>query len=625
MGSSSLGRDAVLLQLTKILASPRFVNAERLRRFLGFVVEESQSGRGDQLKEYVIGVEVYGRGESYDPRVDAIVRVEAGRLRTRLEQYYDREGRNDPVLISLPKGCYAPTIVERGPVGTPEEPAGLGAGSTVKHWNSRLILALLGVLMLCGAAIFWSRSNWAGPAKNLSIVVLPLENLSADSEQEYFSDGMTDLLITDLAKIRALRVISRTSAQAYKRAKKPLREIGQELGADYVVEGTVQRAGQRVRITAQLIALPRERHVWAESYERDLRDILALQREVASVIARQVRVQLTPQDSARLADVRPVNNKAYEDYLKGRYYQEKRTEEGLNKAVAYFTESIAKDPHNGFAYSGLADSYTYLVNHGYLRPRDGGPQAKTMAMKALEIDSTLAEAHTSLAYIRMVYDWDWSGAESEFRRSIDLDPAYAKAHSLFACYFSTQGRGDAAVGEMRRALEVDPVSIYDNANLGRHLHLARRFNEAIDQFRKTLDMDSGSAFAHWGLGDALDEVGLYSEAIGEYQKALGLAGNSTDILTGLAIAYARSGKMQEAYSALDQLLALSRQRYVSNYDLALIQAALGRQAEALALLDKAYQERDGYLWVFGSVDPRLNSLRTDPRFGVMLDRLHLPR
>ncbi|HTP33376.1 MAG TPA: tetratricopeptide repeat protein [Candidatus Acidoferrales bacterium] len=624
MGSPSLGRDAVLSQLARILASPRFVKAERLSRFLSFVVEQSQSGRGDQLKEYVIGVEVYGRSESYDPRVDAIVRVEAGRLRTKLEQYYDREGRRDSIVISLPKGSYAPTIIGRELVGTRETPAGSGGWGAVALLKRRIGLALLSVLVIGASTIYWSRRERAGTVRSVSIVVLPLENLSSDPEQEYFSEGMSDLLTTDLAKIRALRVISRTSAQAYRRAKTPLREIARELGVDYVVEGTVQRAGQRVRITAQLIALPAERHVWAESYERDLRDILALQQEVASVIARQVRVRLTPEDHARLASARRVNHEAYQAYLKGRYYQEKRTADGLKKAIGYFREAIAKDPGNGLAYSGLADSHTYLVNHGYLRPHEGGPQAKAMAMRALEIDGTLAEAHTSLAYILMVYDWDWTGAESEFRRSIDLDPGYAKTHSLYACYFTLQGQFDQAVGEMRRALEVDPLSIYDNTNLGRHLYLARRYSDAVDQFRKTLDMDSGSPHARWGLGEALSQQGLYAEAIAEFQKAISLAGPTPDILTGLALAYARSGKIRETYSILDQLLTLAHREYVSSYDIAIVYAALGNRTQALASLDKAYQDRDGYLWIWLTVDPRLDSLRPDPRFRAMLDTLRLP-
>ena len=613
------------MQLAKILASSDFVNAERLSRFLGFVVEQSQSDKRDQLKEYVIGVEVYGRSESYDPRVDSIVRVEAGRLRTKLERYYDREGRQDPIVISLPKGGYVPTIVERELVGTEETRAASGGWSAVRLLKRRIGLALLSVVVIGGSAISWIWFQHAGPTRSQSIVVPPLENLSADAEQEYFSDGMTDLLITDLARIRGLRVLSRTSALSYKKARKPLRQIGQELGVDYVVEGTVQRAGQRVRITAQLIALSGERHVWAESYERDFGDILALQQEVASVIARQISVRLSPEDHARPASARRVNHEGYEAYLKGRYYQEKRTAVALKKAIEYFHEAIAKDRGNGLAYSGLADSYTYLVNHGYLRPREGGPQAKAMAMRALEIDTTLAEAHTSLAYILMVYDWDWTGAESEFRRSIDLDPGYAKAHSLYACYFSLQGRSDEAVGEMRRALQVDPLSIYDNSNLGRHLYNARRYGDAIDQFRKTLDMDPGSPYAHWGLAEALSQKGLYGEAIAEFQKAIGLAGPTPDFLTGLAFAYAQSGKMREAHSILDQLLALAHREYVSSSDMAIVYAALGDRTQAFASLDKAIEDRDGYLWIWLRADPRLNSLRPDPRFRAMLDTLHLPR
>ena len=414
MGPSTASSESVRLQIERILASPEFVNAERLSRFLRFTVEKAAAGQGDQLKEYVIGVEVYDRGNSYDPRIDAIVRVEAGRLRAKLQRYYDHDGRQDPIIISLPKGGYAPTITKRLPVSVEESPA-------ARRFRGLSALIFIVVLAVAGFAVYLSRRAPDELNRNPSIVVLPLENLSADPEQEYFSDGMTDALITDLARIRALRVISRTSALSYKRAKKPLPQIARELGVDYVVEGTV-RAGARVRITAQLIAARAERHVWAESYERDLRDILALQREVASAIAREVRVQLTPLEHLHLASARQVNRAAYEAYLKGRYYQEKRTEEGLKKSLEYFQESVTKDPGYGHAYSGLADSYTYLINHGYVSPREVGPQAKVMAMKAIEIDGTLAETHTSLAYIRMVYEWDTTGANVEFRRSSNSIP-----------------------------------------------------------------------------------------------------------------------------------------------------------------------------------------------------------
>jgi len=613
--------DSVNSQLERILASPDFVNAGRLSRFLRFAVEETAAGRSEHLKEYVIGVEVYQRDTSFDPRLDAIVRVEAGRLRAKLQRYYATEGANDPIVISIPKGSYVPAVVDRTPV------AAAGSAARLRPLMNAKGHILLATLLIMAGILYWMenrrRRESAAVVAHSSIAVLPLENLSADPEQEYFSDGMTDALITDLAKVRALRVISRTSALSYKRAQKPLPQIARELGVDYVVEGTVQRAGQRVRITAKLISLPAERHVWAESYERDVQDILTLQREMANVIARQVRVQLTPQDQARLASARPVKQEAYEAYLKGRYYQEQRTEEGLKKGLDYFRQAIAKDPANGLAYSGLADSHTYLVNHGYLPPREAGPQAKAMAEKALEVDSTLAEAHTSLAYIRMVYEWDFPGADVEFRRSIDLNPGYAKAHSLYACYFTAQRRFDEALAEIRRAVELDPLSTYDNANLGWHLLMARRYDEALDQFRKTVHMNPGSWESHHWLSLTLEQKQRLSEAIAESKQAMALLPDNTTTMAGLAHVYAKAGERSRAVQLFERMHVLASRKYAPPYDMAVVSLALGDKHEALAWLEKAYQERDGGLWLRPNVDPRLDSLRQEPQFHTIVENLHL--
>jgi TolB-like protein/Tfp pilus assembly protein PilF len=648
MEPQELCRDLLRSQVDKILASPGFANAGRLGRFLRFAVEETAAGRSDQLKEYVIGVEVYQRDKSFDPRIDAIVRVEAGRLRARLQRYYDTDGQSDPVVISIPKGTYVPVIVERDGTRIPPElsPAGPpdtlspAPGSPPRTNNLSgfppflrpqaytKIFFLLLVLLGATGVLYWNKGLKAplsaARAGNPSIAVLPLENLSADPEQEYFSDGMTDALVTHLAKIRGLRVVSRTSSLPYKKAKKSLAEVARELGVEYVVEGTVLRVRNRVRITAQLIAEPDERHVWAESYERDLRDILSLQGEVARAIAREVRVQLTPQDQAGLARAGPVNREAYEAYLKGRHYQAWRTAEGLKQSVHYFQEAVEKDPSYARAYAGLADSYTYLANQGFQAPLETSPLAKAMARKALEIDDTLAEAHTSLAYIRMVYDWDWPGAESEFRRSIDLDPSYTKAHSLFACYFALQKRFDEALVEIRRAVELDPLSIYDNTNLGVHLLMARRFDESIEQFRKTIDLDPASADTHRMFGRTLEQRHMVAEAIAEFQKALVLGGNGPPTLAALAHAYAQAGRTKEVYQVLKQLQSLSNRQYVPSYDLAVVYAALGNKNSAFASLEKACRERDGWLWLWLNVDPRFDDLRPDTWFRVLLSNMHLP-
>jgi len=633
MQSGEFDRESAREQLAKMLSSNSFVHSPQLCRFLRYLVEQAIGGKGDQIKEYLVGVEVFQRDQSFDPRIDPVVRTEARRLRQKLAEYYQNEGQADPIKIEIPKGSYCPAIRRRMENSTPPPafsraeafPRDVASARTVL--NRKQILAAIALVAVGGIAAYWlaarDKESTRPPTRLPSIAVLPLENLSADAEQEYFSDGMTDALITDLAKIRALRVVSRTSAIRYKKVKMPLAEIARELGVDYVVEGTVLRARNRVRLTVQLISVRMEGHVWAESYERDFQDILALQAEMARVIAREVRVQLTPQDQARLSASRTVNRDAYEAYLKGRYYQAQRTEDGLKKSVGYFQEAIAKDRGYGRAYSGLADSYTYLVNHGFVTPREVAPQAKATAVKAIEIDDTIAEAHTSLAYIRMVYDWDWPGAEREFQRSIELDPGYPRAHSLFACYFALHRHFDEAIAEIRLALELDPLSIYDNTNLGWHLHMARRYDAAIEQLRKTVDMDPGSYEAHHGWGRVLEQKGMYDEAIAKFQKAIALSAGSPTSLSSLAHAYARAGRRGEAHKTIDQLRALSKHRYVSSYDMAVVYIALGNKIDAFAWLDKAEHERDGWLWLYLNVDPRLDALRADSRFVTILTKMNL--
>jgi serine/threonine protein kinase/TolB-like protein/Flp pilus assembly protein TadD len=457
-----------------------------------------------------------------------------------------------------------------------------------------------------------------------SIAVLPLANFSGDPEQEYFADGMTEAVITELGKIGALRVISRTSVMQYKGARTPLPEIARALKVDAVVEGSVLRFGDRVRITAQLIEAATDRHLWSESYERDLRDVLTLQREVARAIANQIQIKLTPQEQARLANAGSVNPEAYDTYLKGRYYQEKRTEEGLKKSIEYFEQAIAKDPNYAPAYSGFADSYSYLGNHGFFPPNEASPRAKAAAAKALEMDESLAEAHTSLAYVKMNYDWDWVGAGKEYRRAIELNPGYTKAHSLYAWYLAAQGRFGEAIAEMKRALELDPLSLYDNTNLGWHLRMARRYDEAIEQLRMTLDMDPTFAQGRLDLGQVYEQKKMYEQAIVEFRKAITLYGGSAPSTAALGHAYAVAGKRDEAEKVLSELKALSKQKYVSSFDVAVIYTGLGEKEQAFAWLEKAYKQRDGWLAGRLKVDPRLDSLRSDLRFADLLRRVGLP-
>ncbi len=448
-----------------------------------------------------------------------------------------------------------------------------------------------------------------------SVAVLPLESLSRGKGQDYFVDGMTEELITELGKIQELRVISRTSAMLYKGARKPLGEIARELNVDAVVGGAVLRCGHRVRITAQLIQVATDTHLWAETYERNVRDILSLQAEVARAIANEVKVRLTPREQARLASARPVDPETYELYLKGRYFWNKGIGEGLYKAVEYFTQAIRKDPSYAPAHAGLAGSYNTLGVWNLMPPKDAFPKAKAAASRALEIDNTLTEAHAALGRVRLHCDWDWRDAEREFQRAIELNPSYAPARSWYSECLAGMERLDEAMTEAKRALDLDPLSLMVKARVGWISYLARRYEAAIELERRTLEMDPNCTSAHYYLGVAYEQEARYQEAIEEFQTALSLSGCPIT-LGALGHAYAVSGESTRALKVLDRLKRLSKQRYVSPYSRALIYAGLGHNDHAFAWLQKAAVERGqgGHGLTNLKVDPRLDSLRSDPRF-----------
>jgi TolB-like protein/DNA-binding winged helix-turn-helix (wHTH) protein/Flp pilus assembly protein TadD len=484
----------------------------------------------------------------------------------------------------------------------------------------RVIIALALVLSLPILAVWLIRSRGRPPTGIRSLAVLPLDNLSGDASQDYFTDGMTDELITDLAQISALRVISRTSVMAYKGARKPLPEIARELNVDAVVEGTVLRSGEQVRITAQLIQAPADKHLWAESYEGDLHDTLALQKKVASAIAERIRIKLTPQEQEVLKNAEVVNPEAYEAYLKGRYFWNKRTADGLKRAVAYFTQAIEKDSNYAQAYAGLADSYALLGDweYGVLAPSEAYPKAKAAAIRALELDNTLGEAHTSLAFSLDVFDWDWESAGREFRRAIELKPGYATAHHWYAWHLSEMGRNSEAIAEMRKAENLDPLSLIISADMAEILLVAHLNNEAIEQSRRTVDMDPNFAIAHYELGQAFVQKHSYNEAIAEFLKAIELSAGSIPCTSNLAYAYAVSNKRNEAVKILNDLKTRSTR---NASEIALMYVGLGEKDEAMKWLGKAYEEHFNPSIL---LRPAFDPLRSDPRFQNLVHRIGLP-
>jgi len=454
-----------------------------------------------------------------------------------------------------------------------------------------------------------------------SLAVLPLENLSGDATQDYFADGMTEELTTNLAKIRALRVISRTSVMRYKGTKKSLPEIARELNVDGVIEGSVQRSGDRVRITAQLIHASTDTHLWAESYERDLRDVLALQDDVANAIATDVKIKLTQQDRTRLTSSRPVNPEAYEAYLKGRYYWSKRTGEGEQKGLEYFQQATSLDPGYALAYAGVADSYIVLGAHRHLPVKEAFPKARDAAMRALDLDETLAEAHTSLGTVKTFYDWDWPGSEREFRRALDLNPNYATAHHWYSHYLAAVGQLDEAVSEIKRARELDPFGVTVNVWLAETLYYSRQYDQAIEQYGKTLELYPELAGdLHANIGDCYVQKRMFTEAVSEWQKALTLGGNAK-VAANLEKAYLSSGYSGYLRKRLDLLKESAQTEPVSPLNFAYAYALLGDKDHVLEWLEKAYQERDPWLYV--KAEPRLDNLRSDPRFMDLLRRLGL--
>jgi TolB-like protein/DNA-binding winged helix-turn-helix (wHTH) protein/Tfp pilus assembly protein PilF len=498
--------------------------------------------------------------------------------------------------------------------------------------SARRVVVIAAVLTSAALVAYWVGGRTrppTQPGRRLTLAVLPFDNLSGDADQEYLSDGLTEEMITQLGRLEPdrLRVTARSSTWKYKHAERDIDRLRRELGADYVLEGSLRRSGERVRVTAQLIQAVDQTHVWAETYERDLRDVLVLESEVARAVARAIALTLTPDAQARLASARSVHPESYQDYLRGRFFGNRRTAAALEQALGYFQGAIAKGPDDARAYSGLADSYSSLGASsvvGGLPPRQAMPEAKAAARKALQIDDTLAEAHNSLAIVHLLYDWDLAASEKEFRRALELDPEYTAAHHWYSHCLVALGRNDESLAESKRALELEPLNLVVGVHLGWHYLYARQYDQAIEQFRKTLELDPAFPQAERYAAWAYLQKGMRQEAITSLRAALRQLGRDPEVEGELGHVLGVAGRRAEALSMLEGLRQLLSTRYVSPYSVALVHGGLGDRDQALAWLEKAYVERSDYM-VYLNREPMLDGLRSDPRFAALVRRVGLPK
>ncbi len=515
------------------------------------------------------------------------------------------------LLVDLRRLCTPPTAAVGRPAARLSRRAVLVAAVVVA------------VLLSAGYLVrerFWPQAK--PPVGKIMLAVLPFENLSGDPEQEYFSDGLTEEMIAQLGRLQPERlgVIARTSAMQYKNTTKRVDQIGRELNVAYLLEGSVRRAAGRVRITAQLIQVSDQTHLWAENYERDVADVFAVQSEVAGRIADSLAVELLPAQQAQLASARPVNPQAYEAYLKGRYYSNKLTEEGGYKAIEHFSQAIGIDPSYAPAYAGLADAY-YGLSSLYLPPREAMPKVRTAALKTLELDDTLPEAHVSLAFVKAYWEWDWPGGDKEFRRALELNPNHAPAHEWYGFYLASLGRSEEGIAELKRAQALDPLSFGIQFYLGKSYYFAGQYDRALEQAQKAIEVDPNHDWPYDLQAEVYEQRGDFSRALAAFQKARQLAEDPWTI-GELGNAYAVAGNRREALKALDDLKQLSKRRYVDTTLMAMICAGLDEKDQAFAWLQQALDARNEGL-LLAIRDPRFDRLRNDPRYQDLLRRMNL--
>jgi TolB-like protein/Tfp pilus assembly protein PilF len=510
------------------------------------------------------------------------------------------------------------------------KPAGVSTGITSDtkgrpQWTTRAALgvAAVAVLALLAAAGWFSGRTGRGAETIQSLAVLPFVNANADPNTEYLSDGITESLINSLSQLPNLKVMSRDSSFRYKGKETDAQTVGRELGVGAIFKGRVTERGDTLNISAELINARDGSHIWGQQYDRKLADMVALREEIAREMASALRRRLTGAEEKRVTKSYTTNPEAYQDYLKGRYWWNKSTEEGFDKGTEYFEQAITKDPNYALAYAGLSDCYSSLAEFGVVPAKDGYLRAKDAALKALELDDTLAEAHSSLALIKSSYDWDWSGADREIRRAIELNPSYADAHRLRAEVLWQTGRLDEAIAETKRTLELDPLSLDSNNTLGLEFFLARQFGQAIEQEGKVLELDPNFIPAYYFRGVSYLKKSMYKESMVDFSKGVAISPGDTVALTGLGYGFGVTGKKVAAQRVLDKLNELSKQKYVSPVFMAKIYAGLQDKDKAFERLEKAYEDRSIVSVGFIKTNPMFDPLRPDPRYADLLRRTNL--
>lgn len=579
--------EQVRAQVDKILASPFFARSERLCRFLRFCAELTLDEKSDQLKEQLVGVEVFDRKGDYDPRTDPIVRVEARRLRSKLKEYYTSSGKPDCVLIELPKGAYVPSFRIRN-----------ASQPGIQHIRPQPVASQA--------------------LEERSIAVLPFTNLTPEAGTDYFSDGLTEELIHLLTRIPGLRVVAWSSMSQMRGREQDLAGIRQELKVATVLRGSVRKTPARVRVTAQLIDTDSGNYLWSEAYDRQLENVLAIQEEMARAIVDTLQLTLTWRASGFAQQT--SNAECYNLCLQGRFHANKRTRDGLRQSVACFEQAIAADDRSAIAYAGVADAYSLLTEYGFLDPAEGTPKARAAAEKALTLDPGSAEAHVSLAFIRSQFDWDWAGAETLYRRAIALNPGYSRARHWFAGDFlALLGRFEEALPEIRMARHLDPLSPILVEGCGYVKMLQRDYAGALEEYDQVFQLDPMFYRAYSAKARVFSLMGRYEEAIALFERARALGGDVPSVLAALGDTLARAGFVWEARSLLDELQAAAKTRWVPASAFAMVNVGLGDHQAAIGYLETACNRREmvGGLKVHPAYDP----LRSEPRFQRLLERI----